>query len=131
MTSEAFSKAMASVVGLLAIVVVAMMYWKAIFFLWSEQVVHLSVQNRLTVCGIYLPVDPLEVTAQRVVLPNNLSFIASELLLCHLQSLVETRSGVIPFLFRLRVSALKPVYSFWCEVFICLTWEEVTVGIFV
>eukprot|EP00061_Rhincodon_typus_P010857 g35456.t1 len=54
MTFEACSKALASVIGLLAIVAVAKIYVKAVFFLLSKQAVHLAVQKGLTVggCGL-------------------------------------------------------------------------------
>eukprot|EP00061_Rhincodon_typus_P004693 g23202.t1 len=114
---------MASVVGLLAIVTSAKTYGKAIFFLLSEQAVHLAVEKGLTVGGTYLPVNPLEVIAQKIMISNIPPFIASQLLLPHYQSLGEIWSGVMLFLLGLKDPALKYVYSFRRQVFVCLAGE--------
>ena len=70
MTIEACIKAMAGVVGPLAIVASTKMYRKAVFFLKAERAVHLALEKGLTVGGTFLAVDPLEATAHKIVISN-------------------------------------------------------------
>ncbi|GCB67941.1 hypothetical protein scyTo_0005228 [Scyliorhinus torazame] len=121
---------MAEVVGPSAIVAASKVNGKAAFFLRAERVVHLALEKGLMVGGIYLAVDPLEATAERVILSHVPHFIPTELLLAHLHQLGEVRSEVIPLPLGLKDPTLKHIFSFRLQVFVCLAREEVLEGTF-
>eukprot|EP00061_Rhincodon_typus_P015095 g42583.t1 len=87
------------------------MYGKAVFFLKTEQAVHLTLEKGLTVSWVFLAVDPLDVVSQMVIVLNIPPFVLCELLLPYLRQLREVRLGVVPALFVLKEARLRHVYS--------------------
>jgi len=128
MSIEACVRAMAGVVGPSAIVAASKMYGKAVFFLRSERAIHLALDKGLTVGGTFLAVDPLEATADRVILSNVPPYIPSELLLPHLHLLGAVRSGVTPIPLGLRDDSLRHVFSFRRQAYVRLAREECMEG---
>ncbi|CAM5127743.1 unnamed protein product [Eretmochelys imbricata] len=109
---ETYVRAMARVVGPMAIVAASKMYGKVVFFLASEAAAQEAVEKGLAVGGVFVPLEPLDDLGVRLVLTSVPPFLPNAALLPALSTLGKPISVLSPLPLGCKDPALRHVLSF-------------------